>query len=261
MRTFYLGVHNVTWLSRMRMPLCVSYHRLSERRRIPRRLDDAPWMLDSGAFTEISTHGGWTISPATYARFVSGLYHQGRGPDWVGIQDWMCETFILRRTGKTVRAHQALTVSNYLDLRSMRPSVPWAPTLQGQSPDDYLRHADDLAAGVDLSASAVVGVGSVCRLQRTEAVVDVFRALAPLNLRLHGYGVKQAGLERVGAMLHSSDSLAWSTAARMKHTILPNHRHGRLRFQPRLGRLDYGNCANCPVLAARYYERMSAYCA
>jgi hypothetical protein len=64
-----------------------------------------------------------------------------------------------------------------------------------------------------------VGVGSVCkrngRPEKILAVLSAIKAIRP-DLRLHGFGVKRISLgdPRVREMLWSSDSMAWSFAAR-----------------------------------------------
>lgn len=85
-------------------------------------------------------------------------------------------------------------------------------------------------AGVDLAAEPLVGLGSVCRRQATAEIERIVTTLAGQGLRLHGFGVKTAGLGRYGWAPHSADSLAWSYAAR-REPALPGHRHK--------------NCANC----------------
>src|SRR5258708_27264458 len=72
----------------------------------------------------------------------------------------------------------------------------------------------DEAAGVDLAAEPLVGVGSVCRRQATEEIGTIMKTLAGLGLRLHGFGVKTEGLKRYGQYLASADSMAWSLRGR-----------------------------------------------
>ena len=107
-------------------------------------------------------------------------------------ENGQCEPHILDKKD-SYRDHQCLTVTNLLNLRHLEPSVPWAPVLQGWT-KDYLQcvklYQD---AGVDLREEPVVGVGSVCRRQDTHEIAGVFRSLADLGLRLHGFGVKTKG--------------------------------------------------------------------
>src|SRR5215471_2669689 len=161
---FYLGTHQVTWLGRTEVPLFVSHRRLAERARLPRAV--CPWALDSGGFSELALHGGWKTSPADYARAVRRYASEVGGLEWAAPQDWMCEPFMLAKTGLTIAQHQVRTVANYLDLRGLAPDLPFVPVLQGWELADYLRCIDlYLAAGVELSACRLVGLGSVCRRQ------------------------------------------------------------------------------------------------
>ncbi|HXB64875.1 MAG TPA: hypothetical protein VNV42_08400 [Solirubrobacteraceae bacterium] len=62
--TFFLGLHEVSWLERGIGPLFVSHRRLKRRARLPRAA--APWALDSGGFTELRLHGRWLTSVDGY---------------------------------------------------------------------------------------------------------------------------------------------------------------------------------------------------
>ncbi len=70
------------------------------------------WILDSGAFTEISTHGRWRTEPEEYAEKINRWKTNGNLVAAV-TQDYMCEPFILEKTGLTVEHHQALTIERY----------------------------------------------------------------------------------------------------------------------------------------------------
>lgn len=235
---FYLGTHEASWLGRLTVPLCVSRTRLQHRRTLPRAA--VPWMLDSGSFTELARHGEQTMTAAQYATFASRCRDEIGRLDWAAPQDWMCEPFMLARTGLTVAAHQQLTVTNYLELRSIAADLPFRPVLQGWTRDDYLRCADLYDRhGIDLATEKRVGLGSVCRRQDTAEADRIVRALAPL--RLHGFGVKITGLQRFGHRLASADSLAWSYNAR--------------RNPPMRG-CTHKSCANCPRRAVWWRDRL-----
>src|SRR5438874_1153376 len=93
--------------------------------------------------------------------------------------------------------------------------LPFIPVLQGWTITDYLRCvALYRAVGIDLSREPLLGLGSICRRQATEEIVGIVRTLANLGLRMHGFGVKTAGLQRYGHYLASADSLAWSFRGR-----------------------------------------------
>jgi len=53
--------------------------------------------------------------------------------------DWMCEPFMLAKTRLTIAEHQLRTATNYLEMRSRAPDLPFVPVLQGWTLDDYLR--------------------------------------------------------------------------------------------------------------------------
>lgn len=240
---FYLGTHHPHWLRLTGVPLFVCHRTLKRYRTLPRALGS--WALDSGAFSEINSHGGFLDTPAAYARAVRRYQDEVGLLAWAAPQDWMCEPFILAKTGLTMTEHQQRTVHSYLELRSIAPDLPFAPVLQGyRTADSYLRCADLYQQhGVDLQAEPIVGVGSVCKLQATPTIAALFGALDSLGLRLHGFGVKTEGLNLYGTALASSDSLAWSAAARNRKERLP-------------GCLSHKNCANCLRYALAWRERV-----
>ncbi len=222
---FYLGTHHPDWLGKASVPLFVSRNRLAGRRGFPRAT--ARWALDSGGFTQLSLQGRWTISAAQYAR-EARLYCQEIGRlDFAAPQDWMCEPWILKKTGLSVHEHQKRTVSNFLSLEDFAPDVPWIPVLQGWAVHDYWRHVEMYgAAGVDLRDRPLVGVGSVCRRQATETAGRILASLSTAyGLRLHAFGYKTQGLRSLPTYLVSADSMAWSLAACRAKVSLPGCRH------------------------------------
>lgn len=255
MRRFYLGAPDARFLVRPELadvPLTVSRRTLGKRRTQPAR-PQGGWSLDSGAFTELSLYGKWTVGAGEYVdqvrRIVAGV---GSAPDWVGPRDWMCEPVILAQTGLTVWDHHDRTCADYVDLVERAPEVPWLPVLQGWAPGDYERHVRLYECwGVRLVDAPLVGVGTVCRRQATTEVAGVLAQLAGGGLRLHGFGVKVSGLARPGvlATLASADSMAWSFAARRA-----GHRNGANGC----GSPAHRNCANCPVYAAAWYRETVA---
>ena len=82
----------------------ISVNRLRDRKR-PFVVGD--WIMDSGAFTEISTHGRYRHDVSEYAAQIRRWSTNGNLLAAVA-QDWMCETFILVKTGLTVQQHQAM---------------------------------------------------------------------------------------------------------------------------------------------------------
>ncbi|OHV42207.1 hypothetical protein BBK14_11335 [Parafrankia soli] len=228
--TFWLGSHEPSWLERTTVPLFVSHRRLLRRRTLPRAI--GPWALDSGAFSEIAANGQFETSPQQYATAVRRYADEIGGMTWAAPQDWMCEPIMLAKTGLTVAEHQRRTVASYLDLQERAPDLPWVPVLQGYDLADYLRCVDLYAAvGVQLQDLPLVGLGSVCRRQATSEIAVLTATLAGQGLKLHGFGVKTAGLDLYGQHLASADSMAWSYAAR--------------RSDPLPDCTGHRNCANC----------------
>lgn len=244
--TFYLGTHQPGWLNTTAVELFISDRRLRDYRRLPRAASG--WSLDSGGFTELSTHGTWSFgpSPAAYAARVRRYADEIGNLRWATPQDWMCEPWIVAKTGLTVADHQQRTVANLLQLREAAPDVPWAPVVQGWTVADYLNCVDLYqAAGVDLTAEPVVGVGSVCRRQGTQITAEIMTELWAAGVRnLHGFGVKTAGLRLYAGLLTSADSMAWSMAAR-RRPALPECR-------------GHAHCGNCRRFALRWRERVVA---
>jgi hypothetical protein len=251
---FYLGTHMPNWLESPAVPrdvnLFVSHRRLAGRKSLPKAR--VGWALDSGGFSELSLFGEWQTSPQAYVAAVHRYDKEIGLLGWAAPQDWMCEPFMLAKTGLTVEEHQRRTVANFLELRRLWQATDptdelratsehcvFMPVLQGWQLVDYLRCADMYAdAGIDLSNYPIVGVGSVCRRQATDEIGEVFEGLSGLDIAMHGFGVKKAGVERYGRLLETADSMAWSFNARRA---------------PRLPECSgHLNCANCLTYALKW---------
>lgn len=138
---------------------------------------------------------------------------------------------MLARTGLTVAKHQQRTVANFLDLKAIDPTLPVIPAVQGWHPADYTRCVELFARnGVDLTREPLVGVGSICRRQSMPQATQVIDALQACGVRrLHTYGAKTLGLQQFADRIHSSDSLAWSLAARYSPPLPGCQHRGALR--------------------------------
>ena len=178
------------------------------------------WIMDSGAFTEVSTHGGYRDSVEMYAWQINRW--KGVGNLLAAVsQDYMCEPFILKKTGLSVLEHQAMTISRYDKLQALT-DVYVMPVLQGFAPAEYARHV--LMYGARLKLGQWVGVGSICKRNADPAaIIAVFEAIHAVrpDLLLHGFGLKVTALANavVRSHLHTADSMAWSYRARkaMQH--------------------------------------------
>ncbi len=169
------------------------------------------WMLDSGAFTELATHGRYREEPEAYAAAVNRWAVNGRLICAV-TQDSMCEPFMLTKTGLTIQQHQQRTIERYDRIRAaVAPHLHVLPVLQGYAPEEYVAHIRQY--GGRLPFGMWVEVGSVCKRngnpKALEAVLPASKTERP-DLRLHGFGLKLATLKSQYARdaLWSADSLA-----------------------------------------------------
>lgn len=237
---FYLGVHRPAWLAEAGVPLFVSHTTLRSVRTLPRAL--ARWALDSGAYTEITKHGGWRTSAREYAASVARYGREVGKLDWAAPQDWTCDLKSRTKTGLSVEEHQTRTLRSYLELRSL--GAPVIPVLQGWVTTDYWRHQEAYEkAGVALARQPVVGLGSIAERQGGALASAIVSTLAGDGLRLHGFGVKKDGLAHYGGKLASADSMAWSMEA-IHARPLPGHTHS--------------SCSNCLEYALLWREEIIA---
>lgn len=239
---FFLGTHVPTWLNKTDIPLFISRRTLGSNRRVfPKALGS--WALDSGGFSELSMYGEWKTSKEQYLDDIQSYQEKIGNLEWVAPQDWMCEPIILKKTGHTIYEHQIETIYNFMWLRKRIGNLV-IPVIQGWQLKDY---QECLAlyrlAGFPLEKETTVGVGSVCRRQSTKEIGNIMFSLQQEGLSLHGFGVKSQGLALYGEYLHSSDSMAWSFAAR-KLKILLEECTGHI------------NCANCLKFALLWRDRL-----
>ena len=249
--TFYLGTHRENWLetASLDVALFVSHRILAARKTLPAAPAGRHYAVDSGAFTELTMHGQFKTTPEAYVEALARYDAEIGDMAWAAPQDWMCEPLMLDRTGLSVREHQERTVANFVHLESLwgtygRGDCPVMPVIQGWTLSDYLTCvALYEQAGVRLAEHyPVVGVGSVCRRQGTRDAGEIFRALALMDLPLHGFGVKISGLRRFGRWLCSADSMAWSYRGRRTPTAC--------------GATTHANEANCRAFAFAWRERL-----
>lgn len=192
----------------------ISVHRLKKRKSFTVN----NWIMDSGAFSTINMCGGYPDPVENYAAEIRKWKDNGNLLAAV-TQDYMCEPFMVEKTGLSIAEHQRLTVERYDTLMQCDVGgVYIMPVLQGQTVDEYLSHIDQY--GERLKYGAWVGVGSVCKRNRNrqsiETLLLAIKEKRP-DLRLHGFGLKitalRSGLTR--SLLYSADSMAWSFSARM----------------------------------------------
>ncbi len=252
MTRFYLGVPP-GWLKRPEftgIPMFVSNRPLSKLKTLEPAVGATA--VDSAGFSELDEHGTWDHGPTPhqYAAQVA-RYRDEIGIDWAAPQDWMCEPWIIQKTGLTVLEHQRRTIGSYLDLKSIDSTLPIAPVLQGWEIAEYERHISMYeAAGIDLRAQPIVGIGSVCRRQGTREAADLVRRVADYGIPLHGFGFKIDGLRAVGDRFTSADSMAWAYAGRREPTGCEYRSPG--------SRGPHKNEANCPRYALEWRQKALA---
>lgn len=213
---------------------------------------DWPWVMDSGAFSTILTHGGYPHPPEEYAAEIRRWAANGRLMAAVA-QDYMCEAHMLAITGLTIAEHQRLTIERYDALTACDTGGIYVmPVLQGYAPADYVSHIRQYDGrlprglpprkdkwGRTLSATGPwAGVGSVCKRNGDPASIeDVLLAIhrERPDLRLHGFGIKTTALGSalVRDLLWSADSMGWSYAARKQGRNANDYREA-VRFGQRI---------------------------
>lgn len=209
MNEFFIGLHQTSDTEHFDS-VFMSVNRLKNRKnmRIKR------WIMDSGAFSTILSHGGYPNPPEHYAAEIKRWSHIGTLLAAVA-QDYMCEDHMLKITGMSIPEHQRLTIERYDELTQCDTGgVYIMPVLQGYAPEDYARHVDQY--GDRLQPGMWVGVGSVCKRNSNPSKIEEVLAAVRPDLKLHGFGIKITALKRqlIKDRLHTADSMAWSYAAR-----------------------------------------------
>jgi hypothetical protein len=226
---FFVGLHQVCDVRHFDRA-CISINRFRKRvgdhlqlrkKHLPVR-EGCEIILDSAAFTELSIYGAYRHSVFHYAQQLRRFLPLMSGACVTVVsQDWMCEAFILKKTGLTVADHQRLTIERYDALLSENVGAPILAVLQGYDPRDYRNHVR--AYGDRLEPGAWVGLGSVCK--RNSRPDDIAHILSEIHgirpdLRCHGFGVKTTALSNptIRRLLYSADSMAWSHRERRART-------------------------------------------
>lgn len=209
---FYVGIDHASHAEHLNR-VFISINTVRRRKK---PVAASEWILDSGAFREIEQYGCYRHDPAEYAASVNRLAAINSNLIAAVSQDWMCEPFMVERTGLSVEEHQRRTIERYDALLPL-VNIYLMPVLQGYSLQSYLDHIAQY--GDRLQPGMYVGVGSVCKrngdVRQIEAILSAIKRVRP-DLRLHGFGIKVTALGSgvVRDCLYSADSMAWSFAAR-----------------------------------------------
>jgi len=274
---FFAGAPNPAFLERTTKPLFVAMTALARYKRFPARAllasgEPAPCAIDGGVFDFMRKHGRLPFEVPQYADLARRACAEVGGVVRVASLDLMCEANILAKTGMTVRRHQALTNENIAALRELAPEVPWMFTLQGDTYDDYIEHLEQAERdGFDLRSEFLVGLGSICRRQKTKMAERLVRDLVAYGIRLHLLGFKVTGLRNFADLLGdvqettmqprasghgevgSYDTQADNLAARMRDLLHPDCER-RLRETGK----GHKNCASClPYILMMREQRLA----
>lgn len=219
---FFTGINNLAHAEKVDYSF-ISINRLSVTHKRKSDFKCRTWIMDSGAFSQVLKAGDHTLNASEYAAQIKRWSRCGILVRAVA-QDYMCESFILGKLGRTVVEHQKMTTENYWELiREMQIigcDIPIMPVLQGYEPKEYQIHVKDY--GSLLKKFAWVGVGSICKRNSNPAsVINVLSAILEVrpDLRLHGFGIKKTCLQDslIRDRLFSADSMAWDFACRWEN--------------------------------------------
>lgn len=216
-------------------------------RHSPVSFKNQDWIMDSGAFSEVSMNGKYTFTPEEYLHYVE--LHQ---PSLFFNMDYMCELFVLQKTGLTVREHQKKTIENQIKIMDLLDNYKikgtFAGCIQGWQISDYINCIDMLKEQGLITS--IMGVGSVCRRNSKKQILEILYAVKQElpNIKLHGFGIKTDVLKEPLAYgcLDSCDSMAWSFEGR------------RLKKKP-CSDCEYPhaqNCANCYRYMLIWYDKL-----
>lgn len=263
----WVGTPELSWLGRddlADIPWFISRRRLDRQRRWPHA--KGMWAMDSGAYTEASMFGQWTITVDQYLDTVRRAAGEIGNLAWVAPMDLCCEPDVVARVAAQgwlaeqvrwrpgmpddpVFPHLIWTVRNFLELRSRldrRDDPHVIPVVQGWTLDHYQWCLELYEmAGVDLTDEVLVGIGSTCRRNADLAILAKLGWLAEAGIRrVHAFGLKSSAASFAVSFgrVASFDSTAWSYAAR---------RHGR----PFHDDATHRHCGNCPVAARAWFDR------
>lgn len=230
---FYVGLHQASDAQHFDR-CCIHVGRLDGRKK---PLGCRELLLDSQAFMKLRLYGGYPELPEAYAAKVERIAPLVETLTAV-TEDYMCEPFMLTKTGLTTADHQRMTIERYDLIRAaLDAHIYLMPVLQGYQPREYVQHLHDY--GERLPSDAWVGVGSVCKRNSDpaaiRAVLLAIKAVRP-DLKLHGFGVKTTALASptVRQLLHSADSMAWSSAGRWEDGRSANDWRVAERFAARI---------------------------
>mgnify|MGYP001239396220 CR=1 FL=1 len=191
----------------------ISANYLKKRKMNDFNAEDCPWILDSGAFSQITdpkNMGDFEMSPREYVALAKRFEHNGN-LQCIVSQDYMCEPEVIelltkmgyRKPGLNwVRKHQEKTVERFVEVRDeairQELTVPVMPVLQGWEVRDYVEHFKAYEELLDMpyvewwpsyyrpgeflprhrNWNQWLGIGSTCKRNKNpEVLSDILSAL------------------------------------------------------------------------------------
>jgi len=145
---------------------------------------------DSGGYSFMHKKGEYDTTDRHYLEYV-----ERHDPHVWALRDYPCEAAVLDKHGRTVDDHQRMTLDRHRSLMDLKDDYDITGTpmavLQGWTGPEYVSHMDAMRdAGV---LTDLVGVGSVCRRDATDQILDVLHAVndaLPSGATIHAFGVK-----------------------------------------------------------------------
>ena len=214
------------------------------------------WMMDSGAFSQVTKYGDFIMSPEEYVRIAVRFQDCG-DLACIVTQDYMCEPDVIKMLqgmGKkaSVRIHQRKTVERYIacadEAHKQGLKVPVMPVLQGWEVEDYWDHYCMYKSAFMAGSGRMrwnpewIGIGSTCKRNKNPEIVA--QILDSLEYQLRGYfahpwmldahagidfskdkvhlfGYKTTGLksDRIKDRIYSADSFAYDFTNRLNGKV------------------------------------------
>lgn len=277
MNEYYVGTdrHTLAW-KRNAMISANSLVRTEDGKNMYRKepVHVRKWIMDSGAFTQITKWGDFVMSPEEYIRLA--CYFQWCGDlQCIVSQDYMCEPDVIqglkdRGIRASVRVHQQKTVERYIELLDLADKyelrVPIMPVLQGWEVEDYWDHycmyksAFMAGSGRRRWNPEWIGIGSTCKRNKNPEIVSEildtleyqirgyfaqpwmnFGACAGIDYnktKVHLFGFKTTGLKnsRIKDRIYSADSFAYDFNDKMRGGLRTSEERVKssIRFHDRI---------------------------
>lgn len=250
MLNFFIGLYSKKQISETPGNFMCSYKTV---RNFKEKINtNKQWIMDSGAFSEISINGKYTYTVTDYLNII---YKQE--PTYFITMDYMCEPFILNKTNKSVIEHQQLTCENSIKIKnSYSGKSKFIGSIQGYTKDEYISHIDMLKTQGLIEE--YMAVGSICRRKNVKEIFDILKNIKknlPSWVKIHGLGVKKTLLSKYETYdyLNSCDSMAWSFSGRYVKTKVNNK---CTLTNVECIHLTHKNCANCENYMKNWYNEI-----